>query len=347
MNPQYKIIIDGQDITNIINSEERSLLESLSITDRMSNQSDALDFTLTYDGSFRIPPTRGKIEISIGYDPVIPRNPEIEYGIWLVGVFIVEGINFNASKSGGKVLQINSTSLPQSPNSAIKSLQNSNTRFWQSFEKKGTTFADIVNEVCNGANLKADIHAELSGIKMPFTAQVNQTDAQFLTKISSIRDGVVKYNDDQVIIALKDKTSLKKIQIDGSRQDILSYSYATSTRNDIRSVDAEYIDDNNKMVTVNIGGGGEPKYIIKDTQPDKDTAENAAKALLAHAHRNQIIVSISIATHPNLRAESPLELIGFDEPEVNGEYIVEEVRHQLNKSEGLTSVITAKREAEV
>ena len=346
MIPIYKISVDGQDITNMINPEEKSLLENLTISDRIDNVSDSFTFDLSYDGSYRIPPTKGVVKVSIGYNPIVPRNPKIQYGLWEVGTYIVESTRFNSTKSGGKVLSVTATSMPQSPNSTVQSLQNSHNRHWQSYALKGTVFSDIVNEVCNGANLKANIHPQLADIQMPFTAQINQTDAEFLTHISSIRDGKVKYNDDEVIIELKDKTRLPEIKIDYPLLDIISYSLSTSSRNDVRSVDATYKDDNNKIITVNIGNG-EPKYIIKELQPDKLTAENSARALLAHAQRNQITLNFSISTQPNLHAESPIQLVNFDEPEVNGKYIVEEVRHQLNKSSGLLSSITAKQQANV
>ena len=346
MIPRYKIVVDGQDITNKIDNDERSLLQNMSITDKIGNTSDNCNISLTFDGSFKIPPTRGKIEISIGYEAVVPRNSQIQYGIWKVGTYIVESVNFNSSRDGGKTLTISGTSMPESPESVLQSLQNSHTRFWQSHDLKGTTFEDIVNQVCNEAGLKSDIHEQLKGIKMPFTAQVAQTDAEFLTQISSIRDGKVKYNDDQVIIVLKDKSRLPEITIDGSIRDILDYNWSTSTRNDIRRVDATYKNDDNKIITVSAGKGS-PAYIIKELQPDEETANNTARSLLAHTQRSQESVGVSIATQPNIHAESPILLVNFDEPEVNGRYICEEVRHTFNKSTGLYSSIIGKKVAEV
>ena len=348
MTPQYKIVVDGQDITNIINPEDKSLLQNLSVTDRIGNTSDHCNISLSFDGSFKIPPTRGVVEISIGYKAVVPRNSQIQYGVWKVGTYIVEGIDFSSSKSGGKTLNISATSMPESPNSTVESLQNSHTRFWQSYDLKETTFETIVNEVCNAAGLKVDIHDSLKSIKMPFTAQVGQTDAEFLTQISAIRDGQVKYNNDQVIITLKDKSRLPEISIDGSVKHIISYDWSTSTRSDIRRVDATYKDDNNKIQTVFAGEEGEnPAYIVKELQPDEETARNTARSLLAHTQRAQERVRLSIATQPNIRAESPIVLVNFDEPEVNGRYICEEVSHRINKSDGLLSTISAKKEAEV
>ena len=344
MKPIYRIIVDGNDITNLINPQDRSLLQRLSVSDKIGNVSDTCDFTLVFDGSYRLPPTKGLVEISIGYDLVIPRNVKIEYGLWEVGKFVIESINFSSSRSNGRSLQVSATSMPQSPNTALNSLQNSHTRYWQSHEVKGTTFEDIVNEVCSAAGLEPEIHENLKNIKMPFTAQTSQTDAEFLTQISSIRDGQVKYSDKKVIITLKDKSLLPEITIDASVKEIVSYSWSTSSRNDIRRVDATYKDDNNKIITVSVGSG-EPAYIIKDLQPDVDTARDVADSLLSHTQRNQTSVNISMATHPNLRAETPIKLTNFDEPEIDGTYIVEEVNHQLNKSSGLISTITAKLQA--
>ena len=350
MTPKYQIIVDGQNLNNIIDNQDKQLLKSLTVVDKIGISADTCDFTIVFDGSFSIPPQKGEVKISVGYDAVVPNNPQIQYGIWEVGSFIVESVSFDSSKSSGETLTVSATSLPQNQET-LYALQNSKTRYWQSFELDGTTFATVVNQVCNEASLKATIHPELAGIQMPFTAQINQKDSQFLTYISALRDGVVKYGTgrgsdgnvayakDLITITLKDKNVAQPITIDKNERDIISYNWKTSSRNEVKRVEAEYTDNANNIMKVS-RGEGLPAQIIENRFPDKVTAENAAQALLNHLNRKVETVTIEIATIPNLKAETPLTLSGFL-PEINGEYIIESVTHRLTKGSGLTSSIVA------
>lgn len=339
MKPRYQIEVDGQSINNIIDTENKTLLKTLQLSDKIGMASDTCNFQLVFDGSYKLPPTKGEVKVSIGYDSVIPRNPKIQYGIWEVGTYVVESVEYRSSKSEGDLAIVSATSMPQNGEQAYESLQNSHTRYWQSYDLKGTTFADVVNQVCTEAKLKANIHPDLADIKMPFTTQIGHTDAKFLTYISAIRDGKVKYLGDEVIITLKDKTNFPEVVLERNEIDLMSFSWKTSSKNDVKRVMAEYTDENNKIMKVT-QGQGLPAHQIENRFSNKETAENAAKALLAHLQRKQVTVNLQIPTIPYLKAERPLKLTGFL-GEINNEYIIEEVSHTLNKGSGLFSRITA------
>ena len=236
---------------------------------------------------------------------------------------------------------VRAISMPESPDTA-QSLQNSNIRQWQSYELKETTFATIVDEVCRGVGLTATIDEEIASIEMPFTAQVGETDAEFLTNLAAIRDAQVKYQGDRVIIIKKDKSTLPTIEIAASG-NITDYNHSTSTRSDIKMVEATYRDTDNSVKVVSVGSE-EPKLVIKRLFPTQAVATDAAKSLLAHVQRNTEKLTMTLPTMPNLRAESPVELSGF-EGNTDGLYICYEVAHKFSRS-GLMSTIQAKKRVE-
>lgn len=327
MKPQAEIKVNG---TVIADTKTQTRLETLNITDKIGMSADTVDATLFFDGSYALPPIKGKCEARIG-------NPEL----WLVGTYIIESVTLNWSRTGGGVLHVRGTSMPENPET-VASLQNSHTRSWQSFALKGTTFATIVNEVCAGAGLSADIDGDLAKIEMPNTFQTGETDAEFLTRICSIRDGKVKYSDSKVIIVKKDKTRLPTQTVNFDTHTFMDFNFEEQSRDDIKAVEAIYIDPNGVAQTVT-AGGGEPKLVIKQPYPDKETATTAAKSLLAHVQRNIVEFAMTTDTVPNLRAESPVQLQNFNVPQINGLYICYEVTHTFSRGGGLLSTSRLKK----
>ena len=338
MTPKYELIVESTTLSNV--GESQNLLSSLTVTDKLGPVADTLDFTLAYDGSFQLPPTKGQCEIKLGYEGTL-LPPGIQAGLWNVGTFIVEEVVFDSSRRNGKTMSVRAISMPASPETG-RSLQNSTTRQWQSYELKETTFATIVNEVCRGAGLTATIDSDLASIEMPFTAQVGKTDAAFLTEIAAIRDAQVKYSGQTVIIIKKDKSTLPTIQI-AANGNITDYQHSVSSRSDIKQVDATYRDADNSVKVISVGSGA-PKLVIDRLFPTEAVATDAAKSLLAHIQRDTEKLSLTLPTVPNLRAESPVELSGF-EGNTDGLYICYEISHRFD-SGGLISTIQAKKRVE-
>ena len=336
MIPSYRLTVES----TTFSTEDNNLISQIGITDKIGNVADTLDFSIAYDGSYEIPKTKGKCTVEIGYTGVLPVG--VTDGLWEVGTFIIENVSLSVSKSAGNAIAVRAISMPESPETA-KSLQNSHTRQWQSYELKETTFATIVDEVCRGAGLSAEIDKEIAGIEMPFTAQVGETDAEFLTMLSAGRNARVKYNNQTVVIVRKDAATLPTVDISADSH-ISDYTHSVSTRSDIKQVDATYRDSENAVKVVK-AGSGEPKLVIKRLFPSETAATDAAKSLLAHIQRDTEQLNMTLPTHPNLRAESPLNLSGF-EGNTDGLYICYEVQHTLDSS-GLMSTAAAKKRVQV
>lgn len=327
ITPIYQILRDGTDINPLIEGK----FISLTIKDKIGLSADTLDLTLAFDGSYAIPRAGVVLEAKIGY---------AEEGLWEVGKFVVEETTLTGGANEADKLNIRATSIPESPQAAVGALQGATERVWQSHAIDGTTFKTIVDEVCSDADLTAKIDPTLAAIQMPFTAQLNESDAEFLHRITIIRDGIIKYHDTQVIIEKKDSDKLGSLNI-ARTNTITSYEFTDSERTKVSSVVSKYQDADAGEVTKYTAGDGKPRKVIRQTYPDRKSAVDAAESLLKQLQRETVDVQITMPTIAGLLAEKVINLSDFPDASNNGEYIIKSVTHKLAK--GLTSTIVAQK----
>jgi len=327
MTPQFEITADGRNITDAIKNN----LTRLSIVDKIGISADTADLALAFDGSFAIPRAGVTLEVDVGYQ---------EQGLWEVGKYIVEEVSLSGVPD---VLSIRGVSMPESPQASVDSLQGSTDRTWQAHEIDGTTFGSVVSSICANAKLTAKIAPELAKIPMPFTAQIGETDAEFLMRITLLRDGIIKYHGTEVIFEVKDSEKLGDMDID--RTECTSYNFTFAERTKIESVIAKYQDTEAGQVKKWTAGQGKPRKVIRTVYADEITAKNAAESLLKKLKRNTVQINLSLPTKPGLFAEMKINLTGFGDTSLNNQYIIEEVRHTYSMSEGLISEITGQQRA--
>ena len=276
MTPTYTITANGRDITPEIAPNFLGLV----ITDRVGISSDTFDLELNWDGGFAILPGT-LLQVKIGF---------AETGTWDAGSYYVEEVSLSGPAD---TLQLRATSLPESPAAAVGALQGATDRTWQS----GTTFYDIVEAVCRDANLEASVSLALAGIVMPFTAQINESDAEFLSRITILRDGLVKYHDREVVFEKKDVGLLDTFKLDKADPH-LAYQLTSTDRDRIGSVTSKYQDVDAGDVKNYTAGAGKPKKIIRQTFPDRQSAIDAAESLLKHLQRRRVHGSVTLITAP-------------------------------------------------
>ena len=331
ITPIYQILLNGADINSLI--EDKFI--SLTIVDKIGLSADTLDLTLNFDGTYTIPRAGVVLGVKIGY---------AEEGLWPKNFwkFVVEETNFTGGADAADTLNIRGTSIPESPQAAVGALQGATERVWQSFDIDGTTFKTIVDEVCSDAGLTAKIDPTLAAIQMPFTAQLNESDAEFLHRITIIRDGIIKYHDTQVIIEKKDSDKLGTLNIPKTNT-ITSYEFTNSERTKVASVVSKYQDANAGEVIKYTAGSGKPRKVIRQTFPDRKSAVDAAESLLKQLQRETVDVQIVMPTVVGLLAEKVINLSDFPDASLNSEYIIESVTHKLHNTAGLSSTIKARK----
>ena len=329
ITPIYQIIRDGGDLTDTIKDK----FISLTITDKIGLSADTLDLTLGFDGTYAIPRAGVVLEAKIGY---------AEEGLWDAGRFVVEETTLTLGANEATQLNIRAISTPSSPQAAVGALQGATERVWQSFAQDGTTFGTVVNEVCGDAGLTAKIDSSLASIEMPFTAQLNESDAEFLIRITIIRDGVVKYHDTQVIIEKKDSDKIGELNI-ARTGAITSAQFTESERTRLASVVSKYQDKDAGEVVKYTAGSGKPRKVIRQTYPDRQSAVDAAESLLKKLQRETVDALITMPTVAGLFAEKVINLSDFPDASLNSEYIIEQVTHKLTPTGGLSSTIKARK----
>lgn len=329
ITPIYQILRDGTDINDILADK----FISLTVTDKIGLSADTLDLTLGFDGTYAIPRAGVVLEAKIGYS---------ESGLWEVGKFVVEETTQSGGADAADELNIRAISIPESPQAAVDALQGATERVWQSFAVDGTTFQTIVDEVCKAAGLTAKIDGSLASIQMPFTAQLNESDSEFLHRITIIRDGIIKYHDTQVIIEKKDSGKLGSLNI-ARTNTITSYEFTASERTKVASVVSKYQDADAGEVIKYTAGTGKPRKVIRQTYPDRKSAVDAAESLLKQLQRETVDVNITMPTVAGLLAEKVLNLSDFPDASENGEFIIEQVTHKLHNTAGLSSTIKARK----
>ncbi|MYF97762.1 hypothetical protein F4212_01300 [Candidatus Poribacteria bacterium] len=316
ITPVFAIISDGNNIADKIDDK----FISLSVTDKVSTSGDTADFSLYWDGSFAIPKPGVVFEVQIGY---------AEEGLWQVGKFVAQE---NTLSGPEKVLSVRGISQPQSQDAAVGALQGTTEREWQA----GTTFSEIVEDVCSTAGLTAKVASELVNIAMPHTSQVGESDAQILSRIARNRDAFVKYHDNQVIIEKKDSRRIGKLEI--AENQVTSYNFITVERSRFASVTAKYQDAAAGQVEKVTAGEGDPQKVINNTFPDRQSALDAAETILKNMTRQSLTAEITLPTIAGLLAEKVINLKGFPDESFNTEYVLEQVTHKLDKQGGLRSV---------
>lgn len=331
ITPIYQILRDGADINTLIKDK----FISLTVTDKIGLSADTLDLTLSFDGSYAIPRAGVVLGVKIGY---------AEEGLWPKNhlSFVVEETTLSGGADAADELNIRATSIPESPQAAVDALQGATERVWQSHAIDGTTFATIVNEVCKAAGLTSNINPTLAAIQMPFTAQLNESDAEFLHRITIIRDGIIKYHDTQVIIEKKDSDKLGSLNI-AMTNTITNYEFTASERTKVASVVSKYQDTEMGEVIKYTAGSGKPRKVIRQTYPDRKSAVDAAESLLKQLQRETVDVRLTMPTVVGLLAEKVINLSDFPDASLNSEYIIEQVTHKLSSTAGLFSTIKARK----
>ena len=321
MTPAYQLTLADEEI------KERLL--SLVVADRAGFAGDTLTLSLRAD-NLAIPARGVPISCKIGYE---------ESGLWDVGTYIVEDVKL---KGPPVTMVITCISTPQGE-TAVAALQTTKSeRVWQSHGIDGTTFSDVVSQVCSDAGLTARVDAGLASLPMPYTVQSSESDAAFLHRITVERNGLVKMHGDSVLFVVRDGGTLGELTIEHDAE-VMEYSFDIAERYDIGAVRARWQEDASGAVEQYTAGEGKGTKIIPKVFSSRAEAVSAADALLKHYGRNFIGGTLKLPTRPGLLAELLVNLQGFPGgAEVNSQYVLVSATHRLSPR-GLISSLSLKR----
>lgn len=318
LNPIFNIRANNNDITALI----RERFSALTLTDETGYESDILEITLVNDdpaNRIRIPPKGGEIELDLGFEDFIrPMGmyvfDEAEIAAWPCTVTLrCRAAVFSKTKQGKE------------------NMTNQVSRSWE----KGTTILGMANKIATDHNMTAKVSAEVGSIELPHFDQHDESDLNLLLRVGQKYDAVVKIANGLIIITKrgsKKSVSGEPLPIITIREeDLTAYTWRSSTKEAMGTIITFYRETKKAARQEVQVGSGEPVRRLGTLYKSKDMALSVAKAALAKSQRDELELSLTCIGDPRVMAEMMVTVTGVYD-EVDGDYIVKSVRHNLSSS---------------
>lgn len=316
MTPDFQILADSQNITHII----RDRLIELRITDEAGWQSDSIEIKLDDRlSNIELPRHGAQLDVRIGY---------IEEGLTRLGVFTIDEVNVNGPPD---TLTIRGRAA-----NFRNSLKEQKQRSWDNI-----TLSDLVKSIAKEHDLEPVIGQDLIAKSIQHIDQTDESDLHFLTRIAKDYGAISKPVDNRLIFVSKGdaRTATNKPMpvIPLSKTDLTRYGFNVADRGKYEAVIAHWYDSNTaKQVPVKVGStSARPIFTLKGLHPDKESAQNAARAKLKALQRGQSSGNLTLQGRLNATAETKVVLKGIKD-RIDGDWIITRAEHQLN-NQGLTT----------
>lgn len=319
MNPKFRIVADGADITALIN--DRLLL--LRTSDKPGMESDEFELRIDDRDSLVTLPRRGAgIEIYLGYE----GQSLARQGRYVVDEIEVSGppdtivIRGKASDMRGSGKTIRSGSWENVPLSKI--------------------VADIAAR--NGWQPVCPVST-----KVARADQLSESDFSFITRLAKQYDCTAKVADGKLLVMPRQAGESASGQKFGAttltRSDVSRWQFRLGDRNAHKSVGAKHQDKKTgELVVVALDNDDVPDglpavHTDRHIHPNKTAAESAAKARLAAFNRSTAGVRFEMPGRTDIFAERPINAQGF-KVGLDGEYLADSVEQVYTQSGWSTTV---------
>jgi len=289
--PDYRLVVDGVDITAKINPR----LISLTLTECRGREADQLDLVLDdADGRLAIPPKRAAISLLLGWtgQALIDK-----------GTFTVDEIEHIGSPDQ---LQIRARSADM-----VESLKVRSEKSWH-----GETIGAIVSSVASRHKLRCRVEASLASVVIDHIDQTNESDLNFISRIAKRYDAVMSIK----------KGTLLFLPINGTRdsrgrplsEQVITRSagdhhrFHSADRDAYSGVRAYWHDPKRaKRRGVLAGRDGDTKR-LRDTYANQADALAAARAEWQRIQRGAATMELTLALgRPEVIPQTPISLSGF------------------------------------
>lgn len=305
---------------NPFNPQLRDYLMSITVSDSIGLLSDSVDIQFVYDK--RLP------DFEIGM--IVSVKLGDAGRLWDVGHYNISEINLQGPPHELTVKGMSS------PFVLVKALQNSHRRNWQRHE---ATLSEIIEEVVKDTGLKLEFNArdEL----MAYTAQVGETDAAFLMRLSRLRDLRFKVSGDRIVVFKTDVStsaagvSLKTVKVRYSG-DTIRYTYERNEREAYKSATA-WVQNIKEAARLKVGvGSGSPMYEFKETFSTVEEARRACQAKVSESNRYTRVATIDMPGQPDIIAGGTIVLSEFPREMIDRKFLIETVNHNFSSTGGYT-----------
>lgn len=228
-----------------------------------------------------------------------------------------------------------------------KTLKEPKTRPWEA-----VTFGDIAGSIAQTHGLKLAITKALAQHHIPYAAQTEESDQNFLTRLGRRIGAVVAPKDGHLLVTERrsGKTAsgrdLPTIIVNPMRLiDQSAYWVRIKPRSRFGKVIARWQDrgaGRTRKVTLETGREG-PSTTLRETFQSEAEATKAADAKVKELRAGEGELSVTLVGDPKARAEAPILVLGVA-PDADGEWIASAVRHVWDYAEGGGATTTIEAE---
>lgn len=334
MIPDFKLVVNDKDITDLISSR----LVSLNLTDESGFISDTLNICLdNRDNKIEIPPTGANISLYLGY-----KKTSVSINgskLYLMGSYMVDEIEVSSPPCVMNIVARGSDTFDKVNMGKIKSLNN--------YSWHNKTYKEILQKIADKHNLKSMIDKSYSELFVEHIDQTDESDIAFINRIIEEVGGYVKVVNGFLCVGVKGSKNGPNgsllPQIELNTTDLINYRVRITDRNKYLSVNAKYYDlsaGKEKNITI---GKGDPVFNQSGIYANSDIAERVAKAKLKSISMGVYSLECLLIGNPVITAEN---IIKFSNTQslLDGEWVIEQSSHELNSSGYLTTIQAIKSE---
>ncbi|GAB7533644.1 contractile injection system protein, VgrG/Pvc8 family [Pseudomonas sp. 3A(2025)] len=319
MQPTFRIVADGTDITTLINDR----LLYLRTLDKPGMESDVFELYLdNRDQAVALPPRGASVEIFMGY----AGAPLARLGRYIVDSIVFKGPP-DTMEIRGKASDMRGSG------------KTTRSGAWE-----GVPLASIVGDIAsrNGWEPVCNVQTRVARID-----QLNESDFNFITRLGRLYDCTAKVADGKLLVMPRQGgTTASGQQLDKvviRRTDVSQWSFRLSDRSTQKSVRSQYQDkQTGQLELIELANHDAPDtlppvHTDRHLYPDKITAEQAARARLAALNRATADVNLVMPGRTDLFAERAVDVQGF-KVGLDGDYQVQSVEQKYTR-DGWTTTL--------
>lgn len=319
MQPVFRLVADGKDITDLINDR----LLQLRTSDKPGMESDEFELRIDdRDGAVTLPARGALIEVHLGYAGRMLTR---------LGCYTVDEVELSGP-----------------PDSIVIRGKASDMRGSGKSTRSGSwedaPLQQIVSDIAarNGWQPVCPVTT-----RVPRVDQLGESDFNFITRLARQYDCTAKVGDGKLLVMSRQaglSASGKPLGVVTlGRSDVSRWQIRLADKGTHKAVQTRHQDlKTGRLKVIELGNdaspeGLQPVYTDRHNYPNKPAAEQAAKARLAAFNRSTASMRLEMAGRTDLFAERLINTQGFKDG-LDGQYLIESVEQIFTASGWSTTV---------
>ncbi len=209
------------------------------------------------------------------------------------------------------------------------------------------TVGEIVEQIAGDHGLTPAVSERIAAIKVPYRAQLGESDANLLSWLGYRLNAVASAKDGRLVFSRKgDATSISGASLpvvtvgpDDLADDCTFRGTARAAYGKVRAYWHDQAEAVRKVVEE---GDGDLAAEITEPFQDEDEAREAVRSRKDGLAREEETLSLELWGRPDAQADAELRLVGCDK-DADGTWSIETVQHRFSGESAYTTSIEAKR----